>query len=688
MRNLVIPSIFTAIDQLSGPIDKMRNKMHLFFADTGNMQRVLGHTSEKALDTAKQTAIMGAAIMGPLTLGVSEAIKFEDRLADVAKTTGLVNKELETFKRGILSIGGGTRTPLEELLSFGELGGQMGVAKGELLSFVDAANKFAVAMGGDYAGGAREAIERVSKAVAIFPQTKNLQIAEGITRLGSVFNDLSAAGNATAPNINDFMTRIGNIPIALRPAATSAAAMAATLEELGLNSEVGSSGFQQFLMDAARNLPIVSAQMGVAEQAARAMLSADPTRFALNYASSLPKDPVQLARALQTAKLNSGEQLKVLGALQGATTLYANRLEMANQAFYKGSSLLEEYTRKNETAAARIGQLKNNAQALAIAAGDLLIPALNRAMERLTPFVSGITQWASENKSLAGGIVTTTAVLGGSLLAISAVSGAIGGITKATWLWNGAVAAYNFASGVANARLIQMNFIMAQTKATALGAEFGLRIMSMTMGQWALAAAGIAFLIGGINYAFDDGYDKSKRYKGVLEEQQIGFKKISQPISHAEIALNRYNKAVERYNEVRDMLNERYYLQNKFQKSTGIDKLQAGLEIIFAHTKEKVFSPILSSQVDDIFYKNMPYQRFLPDSSKYFTPQDLQEIQMKRAEDSTAHPENYPAKTSATGGKDRVEVVIRNESGNGLAVRGTNGVEIKTIHSWQTNATA
>src|SRR6186713_601474 len=161
-KTFTIPSIFTAVDRFTAPLGKMQDKLVEFggegWAAASRVERRFSSLSVSAENLAKKTAIAGATLAAPLILAAREAVMFEDKLADVGKTTGLQGKELKSFGNSLLDMSADTRTTIDDLVKIGEIGGQLGIAKDELIPFTEEVNKFNVAIGSDFSGGVDEAV--------------------------------------------------------------------------------------------------------------------------------------------------------------------------------------------------------------------------------------------------------------------------------------------------------------------------------------------------------------------------------------------------------------------------------------------------------------------------------------------------------------------------------------------------
>lgn len=387
MKQFVLPTIFTAIDKFTAPVQKMNKTLNKF--------------SQSAMSTARTAGIVGAALIAPLALAAHDAVKFEDKMADIAKTTGLKGNELQQFGDDILKMSGNTRTSIEDLQAIGEIGGQLGIAKGDLLSFTDASNKFNVALGKDFSGGVEQAVTGVGKVKNLFKDTRNLNISDSIMKTGSAINELGAAGAGTSENILEFTLRLGALPDAIKPGLSDTLALGTFFEELGLDARIASGGMVNLLSVGAASLPAFAKQMKITQAAATDLLNTNPTEFAKVFSKSLNGLSANKVFAiLKDLKVNDLEALKVVGALGGSTARLTELQALSNKEFQKGTSLALEYGVKNETMAAKIARAQNNFKALSITIGTELLPIIGDLLKDIMPIIKSFTDWIRENKEL------------------------------------------------------------------------------------------------------------------------------------------------------------------------------------------------------------------------------------------------------------------------------------------------
>ena len=387
MSNLIVPVTFRGIDKISSVVDNISKKNE-------KLQKTFNRISTGA-------AIGATAIVGGLTMSVKSAVEFQDKLADVAKTTGLEGKDLEDYGNSILKLAGTTRSSVDDIVQIGVIAGQLGIAKDQLEAFTISANKFAVALGGDYSGGVEQAISSVGKLNALFRDTKNLNPAESLNVAGSMINELTNMG-VKAENINDFALRIARLPEGMRPSLETGLAVGAMFEKMGTNSEVASSGFSNLLLTASKNLPGFAKQMQISSVAASDLLSQDPVEFASKFSRSFKgMKPEVVAMKLDTLKIKSNEAIGAVSALAGGQDILSDALKRSNSQFSKATSLTMEYATKNSTVAAKLKIAENNFQVMSITLGTQLLPLLAELLDMMMPIATEIIGWIKENPKLA-----------------------------------------------------------------------------------------------------------------------------------------------------------------------------------------------------------------------------------------------------------------------------------------------
>jgi tubulin-specific chaperone A len=546
VKAFTIPTVFTAIDKFSGPVNKMTESMD-------KMERKVRNVGAMSLNVAKKSAMLGAAIVAPMAILANEAIKFEDAMADVAKTTGLVSKPLEELSNQLLNLAPTTRTTIEELQKIAGIGGQMGVANKELFGFVESVNMFNVALGSDFAGGVEEATKSISVLRNLFKETRDLKVADAITKAGSAINAISAKG-VNVPELTDFVARIGQLPDAIKPTLQATTALGAVMNKAGITSEIAARGVGDVLLTASKNLPAFAKQIEITDEAAKQLINTAPEKFLSQFAASLNGlDAEQLSKKLAALKIGDSGTIKVVGALSSATKQLSEFQSISNNAFAKGTSIIDEYNVKNNTTAAMVAKTKNSFEAFGIILGREILPIVNDLAMKLIPVIKGFSQWAQRNKGALGTIMKLAAATAALSFAISAISLVVFAVTKG-------ILAYNFVVGLMTAANVLSSASIWTNTVAMNGFVIGLKIAqfwtkSVTAAQWlfnlALTANPIGLVIvalaalGAALYYVEQRYNSiaSLHNKSKERERAAGYKAESDQLKIAAAAYVKYGKS-------------------------------------------------------------------------------------------------------------------------------------------------
>ena len=474
-----VPIIFQVIDKMTAIYDKMGNSTEKFAA---RAERAFKKTADAAEKVAKKTAIMGAVLAAPLIMMANAAVGFEDRMADVAKTTQMTGKELLGLGDDILKMSGDTRTPIEGLQKIAEIGGQMGITGREgVLKFTDSVNKFNVALGSDFQGGTEEAARAIGGLNTLFKETRTLDVADSIIRIGSSINALSSKG-VKVPEVTEFINRMGQLPDAIKPSVQDVAALGATLTKLGVPAEIAARGVGDILLTATQNAPAFAKQMGMSTQALRDLINTNPVEFLKRFSAGFKgMDASKMGPLLKSLKLGDVGSLKVIGSLSTSMGMLTEFQKISNGEFEKGTSLLNEYNVKNETTAAKIQRAKNQFEALSITIGTELLPIISDLLKVVVPIIKSMMEWVKQNRATVVIILKVTAAIAAFLLVVSGVATIIAGITTALGFLSAAIGVLTAVSWP----LVLAILIIAAVIAVIIGAIYLLyKAITLIIEKW------------------------------------------------------------------------------------------------------------------------------------------------------------------------------------------------------------
>ena len=182
--------------------------------------------------TAAMASFAGVALT--IKSSVQAYAEFDDKLADVMKTTGLTKDQVKSLNNELAKLD--TRSAQQELLDLARVAGKLGItSEEEILGFVRAADKIKVALSEDLGGDVEESINQLGKLVDIFKLKDEFGIEDALIKVGSAINSLGAAGTASEAYLVEFGKRLAGIAPMAGISIDKILGLAATLDELGQN---------------------------------------------------------------------------------------------------------------------------------------------------------------------------------------------------------------------------------------------------------------------------------------------------------------------------------------------------------------------------------------------------------------------------------------------------------------------
>ncbi|WP_166359282.1 phage tail tape measure protein [Pseudomonas akapageensis] len=416
-----LKALITGVDKLSPKLAGIRKNISSF-------QKGLEKTGLGKIGF--QDLVTGGALAAPFVVGVKAAIDFESQMADVKKVVDFDTPQ--QFKQMGDDIGRmSERLPMAagDIAKIVAAGGQSGIARDELLGFAEAAVKMGVA----FDQTAEESGDMMAKWRAAFKMTQ--------PEVGALADQVNYLGNtgAKASTVASIVTSVGSLGSVAGLAAGQVAAMAATLDKVGVAQDVAGTGLQNFML----TLTAGSAATKQQQQAFKSL-----RLDSANLAKGMQKDAQGTILTVLTAisKVDPSKQAAVMTQLFGRESikpisqlltsldiLKANFTAVGDSTIY-GGSMQKEYASRAATTANNLQLLRNTIEGVARALGEALLPGLNLAIDALAPALSYIGALISANPNLVRGL----AIAG---VAFTAVRLAVLGATVATKLMGVAFAA-------------------------------------------------------------------------------------------------------------------------------------------------------------------------------------------------------------------------------------------------------
>jgi TP901 family phage tail tape measure protein len=353
-----------------------------------------------------------------------DVAKMDDIYADVMKTTGMTKGEVKALNEEFKEWD--TRTLREDLNKIAEEGGRIGIAKNKIAEFTQAMDVANVALGDSFTGGVDEVTNKLGKLKLLFKETKDEQVEKAYMSIGSAINDLGANGVASEENIADFTTRVGSLPEALKPAIQDALGLGAAFEESGIEAEIGSRAYGIVLNRATTDAGNFGKVMGISKKEVEDLINTNPVEFFLKFSESMKgMNAVDTGKTLDALKINADGANKVIGAAANSTDRFRELLDMSNNSFKTGTSLINEFNIKNNTLAAKLDKSKKDFKEQALILGEKLNPVLLKSTDIVTYIIK-----------LMPGLINFFSKYGGTILYLVSIIGAYTAAVKLNTLWN------------------------------------------------------------------------------------------------------------------------------------------------------------------------------------------------------------------------------------------------------------
>ena len=463
----------------------------------------------------------------------------DDAMSAVQKTTGMTRDEVELLKNSLQSID--TRTSTEQLLKIAEIGGRMGLAKEEIRDFTEAVNKANVALGDSFQGGAEEISSILGKISLAYKETRDQNIGQSITQIGSALNEVGASANATEGKIASFVQRVGSMPEVFRPTVEQAIALGAAFEESSIDAEVASRAFGIVMMKASTNVEGFAAAMHRPAEEIEELINTNPAQFFVEFAESLNGlKGTEIGSVLKDLKLNADGVNKIIGAMSTNTERFTEILSTSNSAFAEAISLDNEYSVVNENAAAQLDKAKKAVQDAKAALGEELIPVITELTKGTASSIrvlGEVVKWMLEHKNL----IKTLAAAYGLLYAAHMKEVAA---KKLSTAWTKAEMAGESAGTVVTSLFALAKAKLAKNTLAAANAQKALKV-AFAATPWGAIITAVLTLATAFSF-FRSKTDEAAEAQQNLEEQ------ITQQYNAEKKKVEDLQKIIENENSTRD----------------------------------------------------------------------------------------------------------------------------------------
>lgn len=338
------------------------------------------------------------ASFAAVVLGIKSAVnayaEFDDKIADVMKTTGLTKDQVMALNEELQKMD--TRTAQIDRLGLARIGGKLGISEMEdLIGFVKASDQIVVALGEDL-GGTEEAIKALGKLTDIFDLKSLYGQEQALLKVGSAINELGMESTANEAYLVNFAKRTAGIAPQAGVGIADILGLAATLDSLGQGAETSSTAYSKLMTTMSKKTSEFAHIAGLNITEFSELLRTDANEAMLVVFEGLQNNTngfEQLIAALGDLGIEGQRMTQVFGAIAKNVQEVRNKQVLANQAMLEGTSITEEFNIKNNTAQATIDKAIQKFSEIQRELGQRLAPAYASVIKKGSAMVKilGVT---------------------------------------------------------------------------------------------------------------------------------------------------------------------------------------------------------------------------------------------------------------------------------------------------------
>lgn len=324
--------------------------------------------------------VSAAAAIQKLTGSMGDLMELSDKMGEVRKTTGFTADEVAHLSENLKKLD--VRTSLVDLMDISAKAGQLGLKTIEdVQGFTEAANKLMIALP---EMGTEAATEMMRVAIATGEVDKiRKQMQEGtiegtnetavaMEKIASTIDRLRASSASTAPEITDFVKRLGAVGAQSGISIDQISALGSTVSSLGMRVEMSATALSRMIPAIKNNAFQVAKAIKVEPEVLRNLFEAGRGMEAIlmifQHIKDAGMDEDSIEKLLGMAGMQDVmKQLNQQGARAGIVFAglsqnvdeLRKQLGVAAQAYEENIAIQQEFDRMNETTAAKWERFKN-----------------------------------------------------------------------------------------------------------------------------------------------------------------------------------------------------------------------------------------------------------------------------------------------------------------------------------------
>ena len=464
-------------NNLTGETERLEKAYNDLKTSTENLSRAQADleknkaaVAETSRELAKTIGVVAAAAAAVYAGAIKPAIEFESAMAGVFKTVDGTPEQLLEIQNGIRGLAKEIPLSTTEIAALSEAAGQLGVETQNVLGFTRVVADLGVATNIVGQEGAAQ-IARFANITGM-AQTDFDRFGSSIVALGNNFA-------STESEILNMSMRLAGAGAQVGMSEADILGLATALSSVGIEAEMGGSAISKVLVNmsaagaTADKMNAILDESGMSLRDLQMLASHDGKAFgglaeSLGMTTTELRDLMKQGSNLENFARISGMtanefrqafEQDAVGALQsfigglgnaedagssaiemlqemgisevrlrdsllraaGAGDLLTNAVQMSNTAWEENIALANEAQQRYETTESKIQLMKNTLNDVGITIGDMLLPVVQKLIEKVSEVAEKVVTFVEENKELVATVAKVAAGLAAAKIAFLTV---------------------------------------------------------------------------------------------------------------------------------------------------------------------------------------------------------------------------------------------------------------------------
>lgn len=443
-------------------------------AATGTKLQSVGNT---ITGVGKSLAPLSATVAAVGVAGVKAATDWESAFAGVKKTTDATEEEYEQLAAGIQKMATETASSAEDIAAVAEAAGQLGISKEHLLEFT----KTMVMLGDSTNLSADEAAVALARFLNITGESTS-----NVDRLGAAIVDLGNNFATDEASIVAMSTRLASAGTLAGLTTTDILALSTAMSSVGIEAEAGGTAMTQTLTAIEK----AASDAANGSTAALDRIASVAGMSSAEFAKAWEERPIVALQAfiaglgsldekgesatlvLDELGMSGVRQSNMLKSLALASGVLSDAIDTSSQAYQNNTALTDEASKRYQTFASQVSQLKEAFKAVAVDIGNILIPILRNLMSVLQVLLGWWNNLSDGTKNFIVQLGSFIAILSPVLIIGGKIISGVGSLMTILPKLSGIISTVKTAFGALNAVLAANPIILIIAAIAALVAAF------------------------------------------------------------------------------------------------------------------------------------------------------------------------------------------------------------------------